>query len=51
MTEKEIRFAKMAILYELRLIIANGEKNEYTKEELLELLDKFAMAPCSRVES
>lgn len=34
----------MATLYELRLIFTNGEKNEYTKEEIVELLDKIAMA-------
>lgn len=34
----------MATLYELRLIFANGEKTEYTKEEIVELLDKIAMA-------
>ena len=44
MSEKEIQFARMAILYELRLIFANGEKKEYTKEELLELLDKIAIS-------
>ncbi len=44
MTEKEIQFAKMATLYELRLIFSNGEKKEYTKEELLELIDKIAMS-------
>ena len=35
---------KMATLYELRLIITNGTKKEYTIEELCELLDKIAMA-------
>lgn len=44
MTEKERKDAKMAILYELRLIFANGEKTEYSKDEIVELLDKIAMA-------
>ena len=44
MTEKGRRDTKMATLYELRLIISSGEKKEYTKEELVELLDKIAMA-------
>ena len=44
MTEKERQDTKMATLYELRLIITNGEKNEYTKDEIVELLDKTAIA-------
>ena len=44
MTDKERQDTKMATLYELRLIITNGEKSEYTKEEIVELLDKIAMA-------
>lgn len=34
----------MATLYELRLLFTNGDKSEYTKEEIVELLDKIAMA-------
>lgn len=44
MTEKEMQTVKMAALYELRLIFTNGDKNEYTKEEIVELLDQIAMA-------
>lgn len=44
MTREERHDTKMATIYELRLIIANGEKKEYTREELLELFDKIAMA-------
>lgn len=44
MTEKEMQIVKMSTLYELRLILSNGDKNEYTREELVELLDKIAMA-------
>lgn len=44
MTEKERMDTKMATLYELRLIITNGEKKEYTADEIVQLLDKIAMA-------
>lgn len=44
MTEKERQDTKMATLYKLRLIFSNGEKKEYTTEEIVELLDKLAMA-------
>ncbi len=44
MTEKERQDTKMATLYELRLLFAQGEKKEYTREEIVELLDKSAMA-------
>ncbi len=44
MTEREMQSIKMSTLYELRLIFTNGEKTEYTKEEIVELLDKIAMA-------
>lgn len=44
MTEREMQSVKMSTLYELRLIFTNGEKTEYTKEEIVELLDKIAMA-------
>ena len=43
MTEKEIKYAQMAALYELRLLFTQGEKTEYTKQEIVELLDKIAM--------
>ena len=42
MTERCI--AKLATLYELRLIFTNGDKKEYTIDEIVELLDKLAMA-------
>ncbi|MCI9553023.1 MAG: hypothetical protein HFE94_05760 [Acutalibacter sp.] len=44
MTEKERQDTKMATLYELRLLFTNGEKREYSTEEIVELLDKIAMA-------
>lgn len=42
--EKEIAKIELATLYELRLIISEGEKQDFTREELLELLDKIAVA-------
>ena len=44
MTEKEMQSVKMSTLYELRLIFTQGEKKEYTTEEIVELLDKIATA-------
>lgn len=44
MTEKERKDAKMATLYELRLIFTHGEKEQYTRDEIVELLDKIATA-------
>lgn len=43
-SEKEISKIELATLYELRLILLEGEKKEYTLEEILELLDKIAVA-------
>lgn len=43
-TEKERKDTQKALLYDLRLIFTNGEKKEYTLEEIVELLDKIAMA-------
>lgn len=44
MTEKERQDTKMATLYELRLLFTQGEKKEYTTEEIVELIDKIATA-------
>lgn len=41
-TEKERQDTKMATLYELRLLIAASEKTEFTKDEILELIDTVA---------
>ncbi len=43
-TEKERADIKMATLYEIRLIISTGDKREYTADEIVELLDRIAMA-------
>ena len=42
-SEKEIKIIEQATLYNLRLIFTNGEKKQYTTEEIVELLDKIAM--------
>ena len=44
MTEKERKDAQMATLYELRLLFTQGDKEQYTKEEIVVLLDKIATA-------
>lgn len=44
MTDKERKDTKLATLYELRLIFSQGEKDQYSREEILELLDKIATA-------
>lgn len=44
MTEKEMQTVRKATLYDLRLIFTSGDKKEYTTEELVELLDKIALA-------
>ena len=44
MSEKEMKTVKMSTLYELRLLFAQGDKEQYTREEIVELLDKVATA-------
>lgn len=34
----------MSTLYELRLLFSQGDKEQYTREEIVELLDKIATA-------
>lgn len=43
-TDKERKETKMDLLYELRLKIDGEDKKEYTKEELVELLDNIGRA-------
>ena len=43
-TEKQRNDTQKAQLYDQRLIFTNGDKKEYTLEEIVELLDKIAMA-------
>ena len=44
MTDNDRQDARMALLYELRLLFTDGEKNNYSTDEIVELLDKLAMA-------
>lgn len=44
MTEMEAKFIEKALIYDLRLIFTNGEKKQYTVEEIVELFDKIVMA-------
>ena len=40
-TEKERKDTQKAMLYDLRLLIKGSDKEQYTKEELLDLLDEL----------
>lgn len=44
LAEKDYKLIEKATLYDLRLIFSTGEKETYTKEEIVALLDKIAMA-------
>ena len=44
MNEKEIKIVKNSTIYEIRLLFTNSEKEEYTKAEIVELLDKIALS-------
>lgn len=44
MNEKKIKIVKNSTIYEIRLVFACGEKEDYKKEEILEMLDKIALA-------
>ena len=44
LTEKDYKMIEKATLYDLRLIFSTGEKDTYTREEIVELLDKTALA-------
>ena len=44
MTDRERKDTQQAILYELRRMLDNGEKETYTKQELCKLLDTIAEA-------
>jgi hypothetical protein len=41
-TEKEMKKIELATVYELRLLLTSDEKKQYTKEELLQILDQYA---------
>ena len=43
-TEKEIKCIELAIIYELRLLLADMERKEFTIKEVEEIFDNFAKA-------
>lgn len=43
-TETEIKRLDLAMLYEIRLVFAENDKESYTKEEILAVLDQMAIA-------
>lgn len=43
-SKDEIKVVEKATIYDLRLIFTNGDKDTYTTQEIVELLDKIAMA-------
>ena len=44
MNEREIKIVKKSTLYDIRLIFSSSDKTEYTREEILEILDNVALA-------
>ena len=44
MTERERNDIKMATLYEIRLIISQNNKETYTQDEILNMLDTIAIS-------
>lgn len=42
MSKDERKDTRKALLYELRLAFASGEKEEYSRQEILEKLDAIA---------
>lgn len=43
-TELEKEAIELAFLYKLRLTIMEGEKEQYTKEEIAQLFDQLAVS-------
>lgn len=43
-TEKDYKTIEKATLYDLRLLIKASDKEQYTKEELMDLIDTIAAA-------
>lgn len=44
MTEKEMKEIRLATIYEMRLLFTQGEKQDYTVQEIVEIFDKMALA-------
>lgn len=43
-SERDYNTIERSMIYKIRLIFSNGEKETYTKQEITELLDKLALA-------
>lgn len=43
-TDKETKIIEKATIYDLRLIFSTGEKEQYTRQEIVDLLDQIALA-------
>lgn len=41
-TEKEMKKIELATVYEIRLLLTSDDKSQYSKEELLQILDQYA---------
>lgn len=41
-TEKEMKKIELATVYEIRLLLTSDDKTQYSKEELLQILDQYA---------
>lgn len=41
-TEQEVKCIVLATVYEIRLMLDTDDKTEYSKEELLKILDQYA---------
>lgn len=48
MTEKERTDTQLAMLYDLRLQVKKQEKDTFTKDDILELLDSIALEKNSK---
>lgn len=44
LTEKEVAIFEQATIYELRLIISQSEKSDYSKQEIMQLFDRIAIS-------
>lgn len=44
MNKEEIKVVKNSTIYEIRLMVDSSEKETYTKDEILKLLDTIARA-------
>lgn len=44
MEDKQRKDTQKAQLYDLRILFSTGDKETYTKEEIVQLLDKIAIA-------